>query len=111
MVHVLPHWNWAGKEGESIPVYSFTNCEEAELFLNGKSLGKRVKGVDKTPIKVDFAKWEGGDFMTKYRLRWDVPYTPGELKVVGYIDGKKTAEKVVNTAGQPCLGLPLAGRK
>ena len=101
MIHVLPHWNWAGKEGESIPVYSFTNCEEAELFLNGKSLGKRVKGVDKTPIKVDFAKWEGGDFMSKYRLRWDVPYAPGELKVVGYIGGKKVAEKVVNTAGQP----------
>ena len=101
MVHVLPHWNWAGKEGESIPVYSFTNCEEVELFLNGKSLGKRVKGVDKTPIKVDFAKWEGGDFMSKYRLRWDVPYAPGELKVIGYIDGQKAAEKVINTAGEP----------
>ena len=101
MVHVLPHWNWEGKEGETIPVYSFTNCEEAELFLNGKSLGKRVKGVDKTPIKVDFAKWEGGDFMSKYRLRWDVPYAPGELKIVGYNGGEKVAEKVMKTAGTP----------
>ncbi|MFY0687413.1 MAG: DUF4982 domain-containing protein [Cyclobacteriaceae bacterium] len=101
MIHLLPHWNWEGMEGREIPVYSYTNCDEAELFLNGKSLGKRIKGVDKTPIKVDFNRWEGGDFMSKYRLRWDVPYEPGEIKVVGYNKGKKITEKVIRTAGKP----------
>lgn len=102
MVHLLPHWNWKGMEGKKIPVYCYTNCDEAELFLNGKSLGKKVKGVDKTPIIVDFKRYEGPKpFMSPYRLSWNVPYKVGELKVVAYKDGKKLLEKVINTAGKP----------
>jgi beta-galactosidase len=101
MVHVLPHWNWEGMEGEEIPVYGYTNCQQAELFLNGKSLGKKVKGKDNPFHMVDFLVWDGSDFYTPYRLRWDVPYAPGELKMVGYVDGKAVSEKVVRTAGKP----------
>ena len=44
MVHLLPHWNWAGREGQTIPVMAYTNAEEVELFLNGRSLGRKKKG-------------------------------------------------------------------
>ena len=104
MVHVLPHWNWEGMEGKEIPVFSYTNCDEVELFVNGKSYGKKIKGIDKTPIPINFIDWEGGryqgDFMSPYRLHWNVPYQAGELKVVGYIDGKKVTEKQIKTAGK-----------
>lgn len=101
MVHLLPHWNWKGREGEEIPVMVYTNCDEAELFLNGKSLGKKIKGVDKPLHIVDFKVWDGSDFYTPCRLRWEVPYEAGELKVVAYKNGKAASEKVINTAGKP----------
>lgn len=83
MVHILPHWNWPERIGQVTPVHVFTSGNEAELFLNGKSLGKKKKG-----------KYE-------YRLRWDdVVYEPGELKVVAYKKGAKWAEEVVKTTGE-----------
>jgi beta-galactosidase len=82
MVHILPHWNWPERIGEVTPVHVFTSGDEAELFLNGKSLGKKKKGE------------------YEYRLRWDdVVYEPGELKVVAYKEGKVWAEEVVKTTG------------
>ena len=105
MVHVLPHWNWEGKEGEIIPVVSYTNAEEVELFVNGKSFGRKRKGIDKTPIPINFIDWEGGRYkgthMSPYRLMWEVPYQPGSLKVVAYTNGVGVAEKRINTAGKP----------
>ncbi|MFR9651955.1 MAG: glycoside hydrolase family 2 TIM barrel-domain containing protein [Rikenellaceae bacterium] len=101
MIHLLPHWNWAGMEGEIIPVYCYTNCDEAELFLNGKSLGRKVKGVDTTNILVDMLRYEPKSYDSPYRLSWSVPYRAGELKVVGYKDGEATLEKVIRTAGRP----------
>lgn len=104
MIHLLPHWNWEGMEGmegKEIPVYCYTNVDEAELFLNGKSLGRKVKGKDLTEIKVDFTRYEPKTFQSKYRLSWNVPYQPGTLKVVGYKDGKKVNEEVIKTAGKP----------
>ena len=101
MVHLLPHWNWKGMEGQEIPVYAYTNCEEAELFLNGKSLGKKVKGVDMPDQYVDYHGVKAQMWPTPYRLRWDVPYSAGELKVVAYKDGRALAEEVINTAGKP----------
>lgn len=84
MAHILPHWNWPDRIGKTTPVHVFTSGDEAELFLNGESLGRRKKG------KYD------------YRLRWDeVIYTPGELKVIAYKDGKKWAEDSVKTTGSP----------
>ena len=84
MVHILPHWNWPDRIGKITPVHVFTSGDEAELFLNGKSLGRKKKGP------------------YEYRLRWDsVVYQPGELKAVAYKDGKHWAEEVVKTSGSP----------
>lgn len=94
MAHILPHWNWPERIGEITPVHVFTSGDEAELFLNGKSLGKKKK-----------AKHE-------YRLRWDdVKYEPGELKVVAYKNGKKWAEDQVKTTGDPTQINVSADRK
>jgi beta-galactosidase len=90
MVHILPHWNWVGYEGKDVPVFVYTNGDEAELFLNGKSLGKRTKNP-----KSDVAT-------ERYRLMWlDVAYEPGDLKAVAYKEGKLIGEAVVKTAAVP----------
>ena len=101
MVHVLPHWNWKGYEGKIIPVYSYTNCDEVELFVNGKSYGKKVKGVDLTDVFTEYSGFKKGIFKSKYRLSWNVPYQPGSLKVVGYKNGKKTVTEEIKTASKP----------
>jgi len=80
MAHILPHWNWAERVGQVTPVFVYTSGDEAELFLNGKSLGRKKK-----------AQYE-------YRLRWnDLIYKPGELKVIAYKNGKVWAEDIVKT--------------
>jgi beta-galactosidase len=82
MAHILPHWTWPERVGQVTPVHVYTSGDEAELFLNGKSLGRKIKAA------------------YEYRLRWDdVVYQPGELKVVTYKDHKIWAEDVVKTAG------------
>lgn len=103
MVHILPHWNWENSKHKEIPVYCYTNADEAELFLNGKSLGKKVMGVDKTTIPAEFSWWKKPEttWDSPYRLNWNVQYEPGELKVVAYKDGKPVAEKTIVTAGKP----------
>ena len=103
MVHILPHWNWENTAHKEIPVYCYTNGDEAELFLNGKSLGKKVMGVDKTTIPAEFLWWKKPEktWDSPYRLNWNVKYEPGELRVVAYKDGKAVAEKIIVTADQP----------
>lgn len=82
MAHILPHWNWPERVGQITPVEVYTSGDEAELFLNGKSLGRKKKG------------------QFEYRLMWDnVVYQPGTLKVVAYKNGKKWATDVVKTTG------------
>ena len=88
MAHILPHWNWEGREGEVTPVHVFTSGDEGELFLNGRSLGRRRK--------------EPGVWDRAYRLRWDeVRYEPGVLEVVVYKDGAEWARDRVETTGAP----------
>ncbi|SFW66205.1 beta-galactosidase GalB [Cellulophaga fucicola] len=110
MVHVLPHWNWESKEGQTIPVYSYTNCEEVELFVNGKSYGKKIKGKDLTPVFTEYNGFTKGAYNSKYRLSWNVPYQPGTLKVVGYINGKEVTSKEIKTAGKPAAIKLIADR-
>jgi beta-galactosidase len=100
MVHVLPHWNWAGREGQPIPVMAYTNAEEVELLLNGRSLGRKRKGE---PYVIPVGEKISADreFTTKYRLVWDVPYEPGTLRAVAYAGGKPVATAEVRTAGAP----------
>ena len=84
MAHIFPHWNWPERIDSITPVHVYTSGDEAELFLNGKSLGRKTKAA-------------GKDF----RLVWDdVKYTPGELKVVCYKNGKRWATDMVKTTGE-----------
>ena len=102
MVHVLPHWNWPNRAGETIPVVAYTNAEEVELFVNGVSQGRKVKGVDKMRIPVDLRyKKDIQHFDSPYRLVWDVEYQPGDIKVIAYNAGKAVAIKQIFTADLP----------
>jgi beta-galactosidase len=88
-IHILPHWNWQADAG-NVPVFVYTNGDCAELFLNGKSLGKLCK------------KPNSGKSTERFRLMWNhVRYEPGELKVVAYKDGKEIGEQITRTAGDP----------
>lgn len=93
MVHILPHWTWPGKEGKEIPVVAWTNCDEVELFLNGKSLGR--KSMDEEALQI----------------LWQVRYTPGTLKAVGYRNGVKVAQDVHYTASKPAAIRLTVDRK
>ncbi len=88
-LHILPHWNWEGREGETTPVFVYTSYDTAELFVNGKSYGRKAKDISSPD--------------DRYRLRWmDVKYEPGEVKVIAYDkNGKAVEEKAVRTAGKP----------
>lgn len=89
-LHILPHWNWEGREGEKTPVFVYTNYPSAELFINGKSYGRQTKRKD-------------GTVENRYRLMWyDAVYQPGEVKVVAYDEqGNPAAEETIRTAGKP----------
>lgn len=89
-LHVLPHWTWPGREGQETPVFVYTSYPSAELFINGKSCGKRTKG-------------SGASVEERFRLIWaDAVYQPGELKVVAYdAEGRPAEERTVRTAGKP----------
>lgn len=102
-LHVLPHWTWPGREGEVTPVFVYTNAEEAELFINGKSMGRQKKVHELGELEKLKAAGDAFWMQRPYRLMWtDVKYEPGELKVVAYDkQGKKVGEKVVRTAGKP----------
>lgn len=88
-LHILPHWNWEGREGETTPVFVYTSYNSAELFVNGKSMGVQSKNKD--------------NVLNRNRLMWmDVKYEPGSLKVVAFDDeGNMVAEKETHTAGEP----------
>jgi beta-galactosidase len=101
MVHLLPHWNWEGKEGQTIPVMAYSNAEEVELLLNGKSLGKKTRYSEMWEMPVGKNVSADGKFMSKYRRIWQVPYRPGTLKAVAYQNGKQVAVDEVRTAGTP----------
>ena len=97
-LHVLPHWTFPGREGETTPVYCYTSWPSAELFVNGKSQGRIVKNPN---TRLD-----------RYRLRWNnVKYEPGEIKVVAYdYDGTAKGEKIIRTAGAPARIVLKADR-
>ena len=92
VLHVFPHWNHPDKVGEAINVYCYSNLDEVELFVNGKSYGRKQTEKDW------YLTWEG------------VIYEPGELKAVGYKNGQQAAEDVVKTTGEPC-GIRLGAYK
>lgn len=84
VLHVLPHWNWEGREGEVTPVHVYTNCDKVELLVNGKPMGTLERAEN------------------QYRLRWDdVVYEPGKVEAIGWRDGAKVATETIRTAGRP----------
>lgn len=82
VLHIFPHWNWRGREGQDIEVWAYSNSDEVELFLNKKSLGRKIMPKNG-------------------HLEWTVPYEPGKLEAIGYKQGKKVATDVVQTTGAP----------
>jgi beta-galactosidase len=82
IVHLFPHWNWQGKEGNPIKLYAYTNCEEVELFFNGKSIGKKKS--------IPFTK-----------LEWELIYKPGKLEARGYNKGRTVTKDIVETTTTP----------
>lgn len=88
-LHVLPHWTWPGREGQVTPVFCYTSYPSAELFVNGKSMGRQSKNKTNN--------------QTRYRLMWnDVTYEPGTIKVVAYDEkGNQVASQEIKTAGKP----------
>ena len=91
VLHILPHWNLAGHEGEEVSVWAYSNCDEVELFCNGKSLGRQT--------------------MPRYgHLEWTAVYRPGRLKAVGYKAGRRVCQTVVATAGAPAQIRAAADR-
>ena len=103
-LHILPHWTWPGREGETTPIFVYTNYPSAELFINGVSQGVRTK--DQSIKLEDTATPEAEKALKRqerYRLMWmDVKYEPGTVKVVAYNEaGEAVAESEISTAGKP----------
>ena len=92
VLHILPHWNWPGREGQEIEVWVHSNFEAVELFLNGQSLGKK-------------------DMPRLSHLEWRVKYAPGKLEARGYKNGKVAATTIVETTGAPAKLVLTADRK
>lgn len=82
VLHIFPHWNLQGHEGEDVEVWAYSNCDEVELFVNGKSLGRK-------------------QMERNGHLSWPAVYKPGTLKAVGYIGGKKVLTETVATTDEP----------
>jgi beta-galactosidase len=101
MIHLLPHWNWTGRERQAIPVFVYTNAAQAELFLNGRSLGRRTMGNPPVEIPVGENVSKERRFASRYRLAWSVPWEPGTLRAVALDRGAQVAVTEVRTAGPP----------
>jgi beta-galactosidase len=103
-LHILPHWNWEGREGEVTSVFVYTNYPSAELFINGKSQGVRKKDLT-IPLEGSYSEdaQRSLERQKRYRLMWmDTKYEPGSVKVVAYDEeGNVAATKEMHTAGKP----------
>ncbi len=104
MVHLFPHWNWAGREGQVVKLVCYTNCDTVELFVNGVSYG--VKAYSFPHPGLDGREWrpeiDAIDYTTNdLHLSWDVVYQPGTLKAVGVKDGQVVCEEEIVTTGAP----------
>ena len=103
VLHLLPHWNWEGREGDILQVACFTNCEEVELFVNGKSYGTKSIEYPRKGVELGWSQYgPGKNFATTSDLHlvWDVEYQPGEIKAVGIKNGERF-EQIIRTAGAP----------
>jgi beta-galactosidase len=112
VLHLFPHWNWKGREGQFIPVTCYTNCDTVELFVNGKSMGVKGYAFPRMGMEGRYGNYPARARVPRttadLHLSWDVPYEPGALKAAGVKDGKTVATVEVFTTGDPAaLGLSL----
>jgi beta-galactosidase len=104
VLHILPHWNWEGREGQVFPVIAYTNCDTVELFLNEKSFGAKSYDFPRQGNAKSWASYARPlirGTTADLHLSWDVPYEAGTLKAVGRKDGKIVVVQEVRTAGEP----------
>ena len=104
VLHLFPHWNWPGREGQVIPVLAYTNCTSVTLYLNGRSLGEKRLQFPAPGTSGGWNTYAGPHIaMTTndLHLEWDVPYEPGVLRAVGQRDGRDACHAEVRTAGAP----------
>ena len=104
MVHLFPHWNWKGREGQVIPVVCYTSCDTVELFLNGKSFGAKSLEFPRQGTAGGwnrYARPQVSVTTADLHLSWDVPYEPGTLKAVGRKNGQVVCEEEIRTTGEP----------
>ncbi len=101
--HLLPHWDWPGREGQTVPVYCYTDGVEAELFVNGKSQGRIRKDFSRRIQDISPDSVNAQPLLDRYRLRWnDVKYEPGEIRVVAYdAAGNEIGVDVRRTPSEP----------
>jgi beta-galactosidase len=110
VLHLFPHWNWKGKEGQIIPVSCYTNCDTVELFLNSRSLGLKGYEFPRLGMELRYGNYPARAKVLRttadLHLSWDVPYEPGTLRAVGVKAGKVAATVEVSTTGEPAaIGL------
>jgi beta-galactosidase len=110
MLHLLPHWNWQGKEGEVIPVLCYTNCDSVELFLNGKSMGVQSYWFPRAGMQEEYENYPSRNRIPRttsdLHLTWTVLYQPGTLKAIGTRDGKVVVTEEITTIEKPsAIGL------
>jgi beta-galactosidase len=104
MIHLFPHWNWPGREGQVIPVLAYTNCDAVELYLNGRFMGEKRLEFPRQGTSGGWNTYERPQVFpttADLHLAWDVPYEPGVLRAVGKRNGKVVAAREVRTAGEP----------
>jgi beta-galactosidase len=105
VLHLFPHWNWKGKEGQFIPVTCYTNCDTVELFINGKSVGLKGYAFPRYGMEGRYGNYGARARVPRttndLHLEWDVPYEPGTLKAVGTKDGKVVSTVELSTTGEP----------
>src|ERR1019366_2551803 len=105
VLHLSPHWNWKGREGQFIPVTCYTNCDTVELFINGRSVGVRGYEFPRYGMQERYGNLAPRERTLRttadLHLSWDVPYEPGTLKAVGTKDGVAVVTMEVSTTGVP----------
>jgi len=102
MIHLFPHWNWPGRQGQLIPVLAYTNCDAVELYLNGRFLGEKRLEFPRQGTSGGWNSYERPQVVpttADLHLTWDVPYEPGVLRAVGKRNGEVVATTEVRTAG------------
>ena len=98
MVHIFPHWNWQGQEGEVVNVWAYSNCDQVELFLNDRSLGIKNRPADQSPFNPKNSEKQE---IHSEHIEWQVPYEPGTLRAEGLKNGKIVTVEEIHTTTNP----------